>query len=398
MEARNPSSYRWVVLLIAILIQVGVSTLQQAPAALGPVLSRDLDLSRAQVGFLSAAIWGGMLFTMLPMGVLIDRRGERRIILAGVTVMALLVLLASQLGAFVWLLVLFLLASLGASSSAPGGSKAIATWFPRSQRGGAMGARQTGTTLGGLVAALLLPPIAVSFGWSEGLQLAAGFTLLTVLCFAFFYRELPVERAESASGAAGSPGVPISATFKSPSFLAVTGYGFVFMGAQGSATSYLALSLNEEVGLSVVAAGALLAVFQVGGIAGRIGWGIFSDRTGRRTPVMLLVGLIAIGSCIIMAFIGRETFLPLIVVLAFILGCSAMGWNGLYMTLVAELVPLRAAATALGASLTVAFVGMLLTPVFGLVADLTGSYRASWLLLAGWIAAGTALGLLIKDP
>ena len=261
-----------------------------------------------------------------------------------------------------------------------------------------MGARQTGTTLGGLVAALLLPPIAVSVGWSEGLQIAAGFTLLTVLCFAFFYREPPIETAESASGAAESPSVPISATFKSPSFLAVTGYGFVFMGAQGSATSYLALSLNEEVGLSVVAAGALLAVFQVGGIAGRIGWGVFSDRTGRRTPVMLLVGLIAIGSCIVMAFVGQETFLPLIIVLAFILGCSAMGWNGLYMTLVAELVPLRAAATALGASLTVAFVGMLLTPAFGLVADLTGSYGASWLLLAGWIAVGTALGLLIKDP
>ena len=84
-----------------------------------------------------------MLFTMLPMGLLIDCRGERRIILAEVTVMALLVLLASQFSAFAWLLVLFLLASLGASSSVPGGSKAIAAWLPRSQRGGAMGARQT---------------------------------------------------------------------------------------------------------------------------------------------------------------------------------------------------------------------------------------------------------------
>lgn len=100
MEARNLSSYRWVILLIATLVQVGVSTLQQAPAALGPVLSQDLDLSRAQVGFLSAAIWGGMLFAMLPMGVLIDRRGERRVILVGVTVMALPVLLASQFDTF----------------------------------------------------------------------------------------------------------------------------------------------------------------------------------------------------------------------------------------------------------------------------------------------------------
>src|SRR5215216_1360332 len=68
-------------------------------------------------------------------------------ILAGVTAMALLVLWATQFSAFVWLLIFFLLASLGASSSAPGGSKAIAAWFPRSQRG--HGVRQTGVMIGG---------------------------------------------------------------------------------------------------------------------------------------------------------------------------------------------------------------------------------------------------------
>ena len=52
--------------------------------------------SRAQVGILSSAIWGGMLFAMLPVGLLIDRHGERRLIVAGVTAMALLVLLATQ--------------------------------------------------------------------------------------------------------------------------------------------------------------------------------------------------------------------------------------------------------------------------------------------------------------
>ncbi|HEV8043958.1 MAG TPA: hypothetical protein VGP38_02190, partial [Rubrobacter sp.] len=50
----------------------------------------------------------------------------------------LLVLWATQFSVFVWLLVLFLLASPGASTSALVGSKAIAAWFPHSQQGGAM--------------------------------------------------------------------------------------------------------------------------------------------------------------------------------------------------------------------------------------------------------------------
>jgi MFS family permease len=193
MGSLSTSSYRWVVLLIATLVQVGVSILQQAPAALGPILTEDLGLSRAQVGLLSSAIWGGMLIAMLPVGLLIDRRGERGAILAGVTIMALLALWAAQVSAFGWLLVLFLLASLGASSSAPGGSKAIAAWFPRSQRGGAMGVRQTGVTMGGLAAALILPPVAVGFGWEVGLRLAAlpSSRLFASLCSTASFRVTP---------------------------------------------------------------------------------------------------------------------------------------------------------------------------------------------------------------
>lgn len=136
MKVSDVSSYRWTILLLATLVQVGVSILQQAPAALGPVLIRDLDLSRAQIGLLSSAIWGGMLLGMLPVGLLIDRRGERRLIVAGVTAMALLVLWATQLRAFVLLLILFLLASIGAASSAPGGRRPSPPGFPA--RGGAV--------------------------------------------------------------------------------------------------------------------------------------------------------------------------------------------------------------------------------------------------------------------
>jgi len=397
LKVSGVSSYRWTILLLATLVQVGVSILQQAPAALGPVLIRDLDLSRAQIGLLSSAIWGGMLLGMLPVGLLIDRHGERRLIVAGVTAMALLVLWATQLRAFVLLLILFLLASIGAASSAPGGSKAIAAWFPSSRRGGAMGIRQTGVTIGGLAAAFLLPPVAVRFGWEAALGLGAGVALLSVLLFALFYRELSEQDDEGADSY--PPRVPLGSIVRDRGFLATTGYAFVLMGVQGSAASYLALSLHEEVGLSIVAAGAFLAVFQVGGIAGRIGWGVVSDKIGRRGPVMLLVGLVAMGSCLAMASVGEGTVIPLVAALAFLLGLSAMGWNGLYLTLLSESVPMHAAATAMGASLTIAFVGMFLaSPLFGLAADLTGSYGASWLGLAGWTVVGIALGFLAREP
>ena len=114
---------------------------------------------------------------------------------------------------------------------------------------------------------------------------------------------------------------------------------------------------------------------------------------------MVLVGLVAMGSCLAMASAREDTFILLIAVFAFLLGLSAMGWNGVYLTLLSESVPMHAAATAMGASLTIAFVGMfLVSPLFGLVADLTGSYAASWLGLAGWAVVGVVLGLLGRQP
>lgn len=40
----------------------------------------------------------------------------------------------------------------------------------------------------------------------------------------------------------------------------------------------------------------------------------------------------------------------------------------------------------------------LVSPLFGLVADLTGSYGASWLGLAGLAVVGVALGILAHEP
>jgi nitrate/nitrite transporter NarK len=269
------SSYRWITLLLATSVQIGVSILQQAPAALGPVLSRALDLSHAQIGLLSSAIWAGMLVTMLPMGIMIDRRGEKMIILVGVAMMIAMVAVATQVATFLWLFLLLLVASFGASSSAPGGAKAIAAWFPRSQRGSAMGIRQTGVALGGLLAALVLPPVAVRFGWAVALQFAVIVTIVTLVCFAFLYKELPADQKDQVKETKPA-GVKLGSILKNRSFLAATAYAFVFMGVQGSSASFLALHLHEELRLSIVAAGAFLAVFQVGGMAGRLGWGVIS--------------------------------------------------------------------------------------------------------------------------
>src|SRR5215470_10757128 len=144
-----PDPFRWIVLSLATLMQLGVSLPQQTPAAIGPVLSRSLGLSRAELGLLTSAIWGGMLIGMLPFGMLVDRYGERSMLLAGGALLAGFLLVASR-----------------------------ATWFEPHLRGTAMGIRQTGVTAAGVLAAVALPPIAIVFGWRAAFVAVAAMALL----------------------------------------------------------------------------------------------------------------------------------------------------------------------------------------------------------------------------
>lgn len=384
-------SYRWTVLVLALLVQAGVSLLQQAPAALGPVLIRDLGLARSQIGLLYASTFGGMIVAVLPLGILIDRRGERRLIIVGGTLMGLLTLAASRSGSFILLFLLLFLSGIGGASSSPGGTKAISSWFPRRQWGMALGIRQTGVTLGGMVGAVLLPPIALRFGWVVGLESAASLFLLIVLGFGLLYKD---DRQRQTKVSPPRSFIPL---LRDRRLLTLAAYSFILNGAQGSAVSYLSLFGHQDLGLSIPKAGFLLALLLAGGTVGRIAWGILSDRTGGRGNIMMLIGVIAVVSIIVTGVVGPATPYALLLAVVFLLGGSVAGWNGLYFTAVSEVAGPNGAATALGLGLMVTYLGpFVIPPVFGFLVDQTHSYEASWLALAGWTAVGTALALVIR--
>lgn len=387
------TSFRWVVLGLATFMQVCISLPQQTPAAIGPALTDALGLSRAELGLLTSAIWGGMILGLLPFGMLVDRFGERPMLLAGAAVVTSFLVLASRASSFQPLFWALVPAAVGAAAATPGGTRALTAWFEPRVRATAMGIRQTGVTVAGVVAAVLLPPVAVALGWRAAFLTVAGLSLLGILAFALLYRDPQVERRPARSR------IDLAGLVRSPVWLAATAYGWVFMGALGCAVAYLAVSLHEDAGLHPVHAGLVLAVLQVGGIAGRLGWGLLSDLTGSRGLAMTLSAGVAVVACASMAAFGHGGApIPALGAVAFLLGLSCLGWNALYITLSAEAVPLRSAASAVGAGATITFGGLLaIPPVFGMIADATGSYAWSWLALAVWALLGTLLGLAVRD-
>jgi sugar phosphate permease len=295
------------------------------------------------------------------------------------------------------LLACLVVGGFGFSVLNPATGKAIIDWFPPARRGGAMGIKQTGLTLGGVASALALPPIAAAYGWRRAFVVAAVVALAVGVLVVVTYRRSPTEPV--AAGISRPRVREALAFLRRPGVLVVFVCGFILSIAQSSLLGYLALYAKETFLLSAVGAGQLLALAQVGGTASRLVWGFVSDRWfgGRRRPGIVINGLVAAASYVFFA-IGSEFEGELLIPLAIAAGIGAFGWVGLYFALVAEIGGARYAGLLTGAAVVSAWSGVLVgPPLFGLVLQATGAYTVPWLLLAA-IAVGVALALPRPRP
>jgi predicted MFS family arabinose efflux permease len=82
-----------------------------------------------------------------------------------------------------------------------------------------------------------------------------------------------------------------------------------------------------------------------------------------------------------------------------LLGGTSISWNGIIVTLMAELGGYARAGAALGLNSTAVYFGALIgAPLFGAVVDATHSFHAAWLILAA-VSLGALLPLSrVREP
>ena len=378
MTATPREAYRFRALAVATVAHALGSLSALAVAPLAPFLLDELRLSRAQVGLLLPAVYLGGVFMSLPAGWLTEWLGVRVALTLGLGLTGIAVSLAALAPGFLALLAALLVAGLGFSVLNPTTGKAIYEWFPARERGVAMGVKQAGLTLGGIVSALALPPLALVAGWRHALLAAASVSLVSAVIVAALYRARP---AAGEMPRARPRLVELMPLLERPGVLVVFGCGLTLGIVQSSVLAYLVLHARDTYGFSTVAAARLLALAHLGGMAGRLGWGIVSDRLfgGRRRPGLTINALVGAVAFAVFA-LGSASPAPLAVAAAVVAGAGAFGWVGLYFALMAELGGARFAGLMTGLGVMFAWGGVLLgPPIFGVVVDATDSYRVAWL-------------------
>ena len=367
--------------------------------AIASLVQANLGLTLAQAGSFLPAYYIGPALMSLPAGTLADRWGVKRVLVLGQAVIALGLLAVSASTSYAMLVVLMVAAGFGYGMLNPTSTKAVMAWAPPGRRATLVGLKQVGLPFGGVVGAALLPALAVVLGWRPAVVISAALVGLGALATLVVYRDPPPEPA-TAPAAPGRRGVTADVLLNRDLWLLAVATG-VFAAMQTVWMAFLVLYLETVVGLPLLVASRYLALAQLGGMAGRVLFGMLSDRlfAGQRRAPLVLAGLGSTLATVAMAWTGAGAGPVWLTALALVFGVVGIGWNGVQHTWMAELAGPRAAGTAGGLGLAVSSLGVTVGPlVFGQLVTAAGSYRGPWLGLALSMLGALGVLALVREP
>ena len=358
---------------------------------LSPSLVEGFALTRLQVALIVPSIYlGGLLFSM-PAGRLADRLGVRPTLLGGLAVGAAGLLAGALAPGFPAFLAFLFVAGTGWSVVNPALGKAIMDLFPAGERGMAMGIKQMGLTLGGVVSALVLPPVAVALGWRAAIVTCG---LVVALPVVLSWRLLGTldAAAVAAPPAPGTAARSRPAWTRRPPVVVFFASGLVFGMVQAAVLSYLPLYTIQALGFDTIGAGLLVASSQAGGAVSRLVLGAASDRwlAAQRSAWLAATG--AVGAGVFLLYACWSVSTPLAAgALAFAAGIGAYGWVGIFFVISAEIGGPREAGLLSGVAFASIVAGLLIGPsVFGLLLEGFDSYTVPWVAFASLSAMVTA--------
>lgn len=373
---------------------VGASLLITATGALMPFFSTALNLGQTQLGLiLSIQLLGSVAMTSVA-GLLTDRFGDKTVVLWSGVLMGAALMAAALFQNYAWLILTLAIYGVGYAAVTPAGSHAIIFFFKKADRGLAMGVRQCGVPLAGIVGSLLLPAIATRFDYRAALLAAGVVTLLAGTLASKLYREPHELQGER---------VPVREMLvemiqiaREARLILLTLTSMVLICGQFALLGFLTLTLTHQAGYGVPLAVGLFTVSQAGAVGGRLAWGWMSDHWfgGSRTlPLALacvLVAIIALG----FAAITPDLQLGLAVLLALAIGFAAEGWLGLGVIGMAEIGGEEHSGSALGVGLSWTLAAAFVTPtLFGALVEAHG-FPFAWRALAIFEFAGVVPALL----
>jgi len=349
--------------------------------SIAPAMARDYDLDPSLVGYQISCASLGQMTTLMFLGNLSRKIGAGRAYQAGLAVIAagmIMMALPSRL----LLVAASLLIGIGHGLLSPSSSALLMRFAPPASRNLLFSVQQTGVPFGGILAALIGPPIAVTVGWPWALAVNA---LLLVIMVAMLQRgraQWDTDRDPAAPALSSNPfeGVVRIWQHRPLRYISLTG-GFCCWG-QFVVISYTVVAAVTEFGMSLVVAGTVLTGVHLGSAGSRVGAGWIADRAGG-ARVLVWINWLLLGSAALAVGMRPEWPLAAIYALFALLGIMTGAWAGLFLAETARLAPHGQVGATMSGVMIYVNGGKFLGPIiFANIYAVTHSYAWSFGSLA----------------
>ena len=373
-------------LIVSTIAQAASSAAQNGPAFLIPTLHHG-GMSLAQAGLVAGAPIAGTMCTLVLWGAVVDRVGERFVMITSLVVTTLGLALSALVSSHHAALAIALFATGAASAgTAAASGRVVVGWFPPQRRGMVMGIRQISQPVGVAVASLTVPIIAEAHGVRAALAVPIALAAAAGLACAISIVD-PPRPARTATTSTANP-------YRTDGYLArIHLASALLVIPQFTVWSYMLVWLQIERHWAAGSAGLLVAVAQLLGSAGRIGAGQVSDMVGSRIRPLRWISALAAAT---MAALGVAMGAQLAIAIPLIVLASVVtvADNGLAFTATAE----RAGPWWSGRALGVQNTGQFLTA--SAVPPLVGSAitATSYATAFGFTALFPLVALAILPP
>ena len=375
--------------------QIAIAMAIMTVPVLAPQISEDINIDPSKIGLYSAAAFAGAItFTSLA-GSVIARYGAIRttqiaLFLGafGLCISLLMWIPAFIVGAFA--------VGMGYGVATPAASHLLARTIVPQQRGFIFSIKQSGVPIGGFLLGVTIPVIAFHYSWQYGLLsiILLLFLLILLLQTIRTMFDIGLERDRKISPAETVTAVKLALKDSRLRPLALS--SFIYAMMQLSIFTFYVVVLVEQVNLDPVAAGTVFSIMHVGGIVGRplLGW--ISDKILPAVPLLSLVGFAIFLCGLALATLDANWPYLLLCALSFVTGIIAAGWNGVYISEIARVMPSTEVGRATGGVSAFTFLGVVIGPaIFTAIIGLSGSYSAAFLVV-GTIAIGPAVILFLQ--
>jgi len=370
---------RWVALALMFVTRTSMGFQFQSIGSLAPLVVADLGLSYAQLGTLIGLYLLPGVVLALPGGLIGQRVGDRRAVVASLALMVVGGLLTAWSDSF---------AGAAAGRLVSGGGsvlmnilliKITADWFAGREMATAMAVILTAWPVGLGLATATLGSVAMATSWRTAMVVAAVSAALGLIIMAVVFREAPVRAAPGARAAPDRRDLGLAITSGvawgafNASLVGVIAFGPAMLVARGVSLGQAGFEISLAIWVTIVSV-------PLGGV--------LSDRVGR-PDVFSIGGALAAGALLLALPMMPWAALGLVLV-----GMLIGGPPGPLTSMLPRALAPERLATGLGVSYTAYYVVMAAAqPLAGWLRDVTGD-PATPIRFAAAAMAATIAGVV----